>query len=147
MSVGEGRSGDVTWRLRPPSLTVTMLPRFGSQSRGGFEPGAVFGEHLVAAPRHGERQLPVECGDDRMRVGVRLEYGELEPAHRLLVSLTHGRAWRGAGLGARAVALDRATSPAGPDAELISDLVRIHARKKAANKELTHLVAATGTGY
>ena len=31
-------------------------------------------------------------------------------------------------------------------AELISDLERIYARKKAANKELTELVAATGTG-
>ena len=31
-------------------------------------------------------------------------------------------------------------------AELIADLERIHARKKAANKELTELVAATGTG-
>src|SRR4029077_11353544 len=31
-------------------------------------------------------------------------------------------------------------------AELISDLERIYARKKAANKELTALVAATGTG-
>jgi transposase len=30
-------------------------------------------------------------------------------------------------------------------AELISDLERIYARKKAANKELTHLLAATGT--
>ena len=30
-------------------------------------------------------------------------------------------------------------------AELISDLERIHARKKAANKELTELLAATGT--
>jgi transposase len=31
-------------------------------------------------------------------------------------------------------------------AELISDLERIHARKKAANKELTELLAQTGTG-
>ena len=31
-------------------------------------------------------------------------------------------------------------------AELISDLERIYARKKAANKELTELLAATGTG-
>ena len=31
-------------------------------------------------------------------------------------------------------------------AELISDLERIYARKKAANKELTELIAATGTG-
>jgi transposase len=31
-------------------------------------------------------------------------------------------------------------------AELISDLERIYARKKAANKELIELVAATGTG-
>jgi transposase len=31
-------------------------------------------------------------------------------------------------------------------AELISDLERIYARKKAANQELTELVAATGTG-
>jgi hypothetical protein len=31
-------------------------------------------------------------------------------------------------------------------AELIADLERVHARKKAANKELTELVAATGTG-
>ena len=31
-------------------------------------------------------------------------------------------------------------------AELISDLERVYARKKAANKELTDLVAATGTG-
>jgi transposase len=31
-------------------------------------------------------------------------------------------------------------------AELISDLERIYARRKAANKELTELVAATGTG-
>jgi transposase len=31
-------------------------------------------------------------------------------------------------------------------AELISDLERIYQRKKAANKELTELVAATGTG-
>lgn len=31
-------------------------------------------------------------------------------------------------------------------AELIADLERIYARKKAANKELTELVAATGTG-
>ncbi len=31
-------------------------------------------------------------------------------------------------------------------AELIADLERIYARKKAANKELTELLAATGTG-
>jgi transposase len=31
-------------------------------------------------------------------------------------------------------------------AELIADLERVHARKKAADKELTELVAATGTG-
>ena len=31
-------------------------------------------------------------------------------------------------------------------AELISDLERIHARKKAANNELTQLIAVTGTG-
>ena len=31
-------------------------------------------------------------------------------------------------------------------AELVADLERIYARKKAANKELTELVAATGTG-
>jgi hypothetical protein len=31
-------------------------------------------------------------------------------------------------------------------AELIADLERVYARKKAANKELTELVAATGTG-
>jgi transposase len=30
--------------------------------------------------------------------------------------------------------------------ELIADLERIYARKKAANKELTELLAATGTG-
>src|SRR5919107_5361870 len=31
-------------------------------------------------------------------------------------------------------------------AELIGDLERVYARKKAANKELTELVKATGTG-
>jgi hypothetical protein len=42
--------------------------------------------------------------------------------------------------------LGRGPRPRRVAAELIADLERVYARKKAANKELTELLPATGTG-